>query len=258
MEKKKIEFENHFSLRVMEIIFPSGFQITKPQDLEELKAAWKDNLKFWHSPYTCLFDLRNFVLSETMGSDFERTIRFFQNFFMRKMVGFYDLNSVKINVSFEVFENYEQASSAAGLNKEGGKLARNLDDLRSRISIDNDFNAHVMEINFLADTHFETKEDVEILKSKLKNILRLWHSPYSILINCVNCTFSEQAKESFGSLDRFLKGFFCKKILGYAPKAEKQTYPFEMFRSRHLAAAQLQHQGLQSGAVANCSQPKFL
>jgi hypothetical protein len=205
-------------------------------------------------------------------------IKFFENFFMRKIVGFCDENSSFGEIlssrglmplssrgltagsietfPFEVIVGYENAIATTGLSKQG-RLTRNLDDLRSRISIDNDFNAHVMEINFLSDTHFETKEDVDILKSKLKNILRMWHSPYSILINCVNCTFSEQAKIEFASLERFLKGFFCKKILGYAPKADKQTYPFDMVRSRHLAAAQLENEGLQSGAVANCSTKKL-
>lgn len=252
---QKIEFENHFSARVVEIIFPDGFKVTTPEELEELKAAWKANLKSWHSPYTCLFDLRNFTLSQNMQNEFQKVIKFFGNFFMRKIIGFCDESSPSSDFGFEIIAGYEKAAAAAGLSKEG-KLSRNLEDLRSRISIDNDFNAHVMEINFLGDTHFETKEDVEILRSKLKNILRLWHSPYSILVNCVNCTFSEHAKEEFSKLEKFLKGFFCKKILGYAPKADKQTYPFEMVRSRHLAAAQLENEGLQSGAVANCSTKK--
>ena len=57
-------------------------------------------------------------------------------------------------------------------------------------------------------------------------------------------------------MEKFLKSFFCKRIIGYAPKISKESYPFETFRSRHLAAAQLEHEGLQSGNVANCSTKK--
>jgi hypothetical protein len=113
-----------------------------------------------------------------------------------------------------------------------------------------------MEISFLAETQLESASDVMTLRSKVQNILKMWHSPYSIIINCVNLTFSEAAAQEFVRFEKFVKSFFCKNIIGYAPRADKSTYPFQTFRSRHLAAAELEHNGIQSGSVANCSTRK--
>jgi len=253
--QQQISFENHFAARVMEIHFPNGFVLRNAEDLEQLKASWRANLKSWHSPYTCLFDLRAFSLKPDMQQDFQRLIRFFEQFFMRKIVGFTAGSDLPFDVPFAVEKSYESGLTAVGLSS-SGRLLRSTEDLRGRISIDNDFSAHVMEIHFLSDVDFATASDVDILRSKLKNILRMWHTPYSILINCVNCTFSPEAFLEFQKLERFLKGFFCQRILGFAPKVEKSTYPFEVVRSRHLAAGQLEHQGLQSGSKANCASRK--
>ena len=252
----EIEFENHFSARVIVIIFPDGFKINAAEDITTIKNAWTKNLKSWHSPYTCLFDLRNFQISPEMEESFDKLILFFKNFFMRKIIGFYDENSPKVNVKFETVIGIDTASAQTGLAR-GKGFEKNITDLRSKIQIDNDFNAHVMEINFLGETEFLTSSDIGILKSKLQNILMLWHTPYSVMLNCVNCTFSEESKNEFAKLERFLKGFFCKAIIGYAPKAKKESYPFLTFRSRHLAAASLENNGLESGEIANCSTRKI-
>lgn len=115
---------------------------------------------------------------------------------MKKILGFSESPVESGAWPFEVVVGYEAALKQTGLGREGG-LTRNLDDLRSRIAIDNDFNAHVMEISFLAPTHFDTASDVAMLKSKVTNILRQWHSPYSVLINCVNMTMSAEAFTAF-------------------------------------------------------------
>ncbi|MES2614205.1 MAG: hypothetical protein V4591_02195 [Bdellovibrionota bacterium] len=251
----QIVFENHFSARVVEIFFPEGFSIASEQDLVYLKEQWTKNLKSWHSPYTCLFDLRNFSIVPEMQGSFDKTVQFFSNFFMRKIIGFCDENSCPPKVNFEVIVGYDKAVLQTGLAK-GAGLKRDLESLRSRIQIDNDFNAHVMEVQLLAETEFVTKEDILVLKDKMKNILRQWHTPYSVLFNCVNCSFAKEAYEEFLKFEKFLKAFFCKQILGYAPKMPKESYPFKMYRSRHLAAAELENSGIQSGAVANCSTKK--
>jgi len=252
----EVEFENHFSARVVVIVFPIGYKVNSEQDLLEIKNAWTKNLKSWHSPYTCLFDLRNFKLNPELETSFDKLILFFKNFFMRKIIGFYDEKSDKINVKFETVIGIDTASAQTGLAR-GKGFEKNISDLRSKIQIDNDFNAHVMEINFLAETEFLKASDIAILKSKLQNILMLWHTPYSVMVNCVNCTFSEEAKIEFLKVEHFLKGFFCKTIVGYAPKGEKDSYPFPVVRSRHLAAASLENSGLESGEIANCTTRKI-
>ena len=253
---QKIEFENHFSARVVIIIFPDGYKIETEEDITNIKNAWTKNLKSWHSPYTCLFDLRDFHILAEHEFAFDKLINFFKNFFMRKIIGFYDEQSNKVTVKFDTVVGLDNASAQTGLSREKD-LDKKITDLRSKIQIDNDFNAHVMEINFIGDTHFVTAADIGVLKSKLQNILMLWHTPYSVLVNCVNCTFSEDAHKEFLKVERFLKGFFCKSIIGYAPKANKETYPFLTFRSRHLAAASLENSGIESGEIANCSSRKI-
>lgn len=251
---KKIEFENHFALKVVVIYFPNGYHIANETDLTELKNAWTKNLKSWHSPYTCLFDLRNFYIDKDFEPQFNKLILFFKNFFMRKIIGFYDEKSNKVEVNFETVLGYEQAAAQTGLAR---TFDRKATDLRSKIQFDNDFNAHVMEISFISDTDFITKEDIEVLKAKLQNNLMLWHSPYSVIINCINCTFSEEAKNEFTKIEKFLRAFFCKKIIGYSPKEQKEAYPFLTYRSRHLAAGSLENNGLEAGDKANCSTRKI-
>ena len=251
----KLTFENHLSARVVEIHFPDGLNISSPDELSQLKSAWTDNLKKWHSPYTCLFDCRAFFVEPSLRKDFERMIHFFKNFFMKKILGFCNEGHSPEWCPFEVVEGYDNAVGRTGLAR-GAGLTRQLDDLRSRIQIDNDFNAHVMDIGFLAETELTSAADIQTLKSKIQNILKMWHSPYSILFNCSNVTFSADAQQEFQRLEKFLRSFFCKSIIGYAPRADKSNYPFQTFRSRHLAAAELEHSGIQSGATANCSTRK--
>jgi hypothetical protein len=249
---EKIKIENHLSEKVMEIVFPEGFKIASDADLQLLKSAWTFHLKRWHSPYTCLFDVRNFEVVAEKKADFEKLIKFFKNFFMRKIVGFGEEGVLREDLPFEVIGVYEEAIKKTGLSR-GGGLTRDLTDFRSRIQVDNDFNAHVMEVSFLAETIFESADDVKILKSKLQNILMLWHTPYSVLFDCSRMKIEAPAKEEFARLEKFLKSFFCKGMVGYGPRLEKDSYPFPTYRARHLAAAQLEHSGLNAGDMANCS-----
>lgn len=252
----QVRFENHLGEKVVEIFFENGFACDSAASLEELKRHWSENLKKWHSPYTCIFDCRKLRIAPELEASFARLIKFFQNFFMRKIIGFVDENeNLTATVPFEVVSGYENAVKQTGLSRSGG-LTRNLSDLRSRIHIDNDFSAHVMEVSFLADTDFLTAQDVHTLKEKLQNILMLWHTPYSVVFNLTNCTFSEEGAQSFAKVERFLKSFFCKNIVGYAPKAAKESYPFPVFRARHKAVGSLENEGLNSGDKANCSTRK--
>jgi len=254
---KTIRFENHLNLRVMEVQFPEGYALANANDLQELRKAWMGALKSWHSPYTLLWDARDFQIDDAMRPAFEKMLSFFKGFFMRRIVGFCEEGKAPPDLPFEVIPGYEAAAKETGLGREGG-LKRDLADLRSRIQIDNDFTAHVMDISFLAETNLSGAKDIDIFKSKLTNILMQWHTPYSVLINCVNLRFDAEAKEAFARLERFLKGFFCKSILGYAPVDAKETYPFRTHRSRHLAAGEVEHEGLTSGDKANCSTRKTL
>ena len=250
-----IKFENHLQARVMEVTFPEGYAVTTQGDLQALKREWMGALRMWHSPYTLLFDARNFRVDESMRAPFEKLVTFFKGFFMKRIVAFTDEGSPEPEgLPFPVVFGYEAATKETGLGREGG-LKRDLSDLRSRIAIENDFTAHVMEVSFLAQTTLSTAADVDVLKSKLTNILMQWHSPYSLVFNCANLSFEPEAAAAFARFERFLRGFFCKAIIGYSPPrdADKASYPFRTFRARHLAVAELEHEGLVTGDTANCS-----
>ncbi len=254
-QEKKIKFENHFNLRVVEIHFLQDYSINHQEDLLLLKNKWRENLKFWHSPYTCLLNVTNLKISENMLPEFESLLKFFKNFFMKKTVGYkFNAEETVPNFSFEIYSTYEEAREAVGLNRVPKKNTES--NLRDLIKIENDFNEHVMEISFDAPVTFKTTEDIEILKSKLKNMLRLWHTPYSILIHCIQCSFATETHAEFLKLEKFLGSFFCKMIIGYSPCEKKEMYPFKTYRARHLAVQKLTHSGLSSGAVANCSTRK--
>lgn len=249
----KIEFENHFGVRVIEIVFPEEYNIQSREQLQYLKTKWQENLKSWHTPYTCIFDLRNFHVDANFSNEFIKLLKFFEKFHMKKIIGFKNENSIlPEGIYFDVFPTYETAIQQTGLSR-GAGLSRNIANLRERIVIENDFHAHVMEISFLSETVLETKEDIQILKSKIQNILRQWHTPYSVLVNCVNLKFSEEAKKQFLSVEKFLKGFFCKDVLGYSPCDSKENYPFLTYRSRHVAAGKLESVGALAGDAARCS-----
>lgn len=252
---RPIKFEHHLQLRVMEVHFPEGFRIASQDDLQELKRAWMQALRTWHSPYTLLFDVRDFQVEEPMRAPFEKLVTFFKGFFMKRTVGFTEPGRTPPEgLPFPIHESYEAASKETGLGREGG-LKRDLSNLRDRIVFENDFTAHVMEVSFLSETHFASASDIDVLRSKLTNVLMQWHSPYSLVFNCANVSFAEETKPSFERLERFLKGFFCKTILGYSPRADvpRESYPFPTYRARHVAVAKLEHEGLVAGDVANCS-----
>jgi hypothetical protein len=252
---RPIRFENHFAKRVIEVFFDEGFEISSREDLEHLKSQWTDNLKKWHSPYTCVLDCRTLIVAEDLQPDFTRLIDFFKKFFMKKIVGFAtsqrDVAELQ-SFPFPVAPDYETAIAETGLGRSGG-LSRDLSRLRDRIQIDNDFSAHVMEISFLAPTDFDTDEDLKTLRGKLQNALIQWHTPYSLVFNIADCRFSESGRAAFAAVERFLRAFFCQAIVGYGPAEDPSSYPFKVYRSRHKAVGTLNHQGLQSGETANCS-----
>lgn len=217
------------------------------------------NLKSWHSPYTAILDFRNITVAPNMVADLKKLLEFFKKFFMRKALGI--VASVQQQqqlqpLEIELYLIPEEAYNHTGLGRLKAEAA--VTDLRSQIRFENDFQAHVIEASFLGDVHFESAADVAIFKSKLINNLKLWHTPFSLIIDCSHSTFSVEARKAFASLERFLRGVFCKAIIGYAPKQEKDQYPFTTFRSRHKAAAQLEHSGLIGGDTATCGSKKHI
>ena len=71
-----------------------------------------------------------------------------------------------------------------------------------------------------------------------------------------NLTIKKELFEDFAKLEKYLSGFFMKKILGYSPQSRKSEYPFQVYLARHKAASMLEASGTNSGKEANCSSRK--
>lgn len=257
----EIDFENHIKEKIMEIKFKENSTIESKDALLLLKSKWRGNLKFWHAPYTCLFDIGGLVVNTNIIDEFKNLLEFFKNFHMRKLILYYDNPQTELflklkDVQFiEFVQGYDNALKKTRLFKDY-KNSQDDVSLKSKIKLENDFQGHVIELSFSHDAIFSLDSEMDVLFKKIKLNLLLWHSPYSLVIDCQNLTIEEACFQGFERLEKFIRTFYCKKIVGYSPKRDK-TYPFKVFRSRHLALSHIEGEGLLKGDVANCQSRSY-
>jgi hypothetical protein len=254
----KIQFEHDYQNKIMTQAFTESFTIKSDQDVQAWRQLWMDALKSWHSPYKSVIDGRNLSIAsdankEQIKSAFVRLEKLMSGFFLKKAVFFGLDPELAAVVPFDSFVDEDAAMDAAGVRT---RVAREPGDFRSSIQFQNHFRQHVVEMNFGADTVIDTKEKVQILRSKMTNNLMHWHSAWSLLIDCSQLEIKEECFPEFESMVRFMKGFFLKEVLGYQPKAKDLVYPFKVYRARHNAAGRLEAEGLFSGEDANCKTRK--
>ncbi|MBC7532659.1 MAG: hypothetical protein H7318_13885 [Oligoflexus sp.] len=254
----KIQFEHDYQNKIMTQAFTESFALTSDQDVQAWRQLWMGALKSWHSPYKSVIDARNLSIAsgankEQIKSAFERLEKLMSGFFLKKAV-FYGLDpELAAVVPFDSYANEDAALDAVGIRT---RTAREPGDFRSSIQFQNHFRQHVVELNFAGDTVIDSKEKVQILRSKMTNNLMHWHSAWSLLVDCSQLEIKEEFFPEFESMFRFLKGFFLKEIYGYQPKTKELVYPFKTYRARHNAAGRLEAQGLFSGEDANCQTRK--
>ncbi|RYZ51287.1 MAG: hypothetical protein EOP07_21595 [Proteobacteria bacterium] len=254
----KIQFEHDYQNKIMTQAFTESFTIKSDQDVQAWRQLWMDALKSWHSPYKSVIDGRNLSIAsdankEQIKSAFVRLEKLMSGFFLKKAVFFGLDPELAAVVPFDSFVDEDAAMDAAGVRT---RVAREPGDFRSSIQFQNHFRQHVVEMNFGADTVIDTKEKVQILRSKMTNNLMHWHSAWSLLIDCSQLEIKEECFPEFESMVRFMKGFFLKEVLGYQPKVKDLVYPFKVYRARHNAAGRLEAEGLFSGEDANCKTRK--
>lgn len=241
----------------MVITFPESLTITSDRDILELRAAWMEALKSWHSPYKALIDVSNLSVSpsetdrQKVVNSFERMIKFFEGLFLRKVIAFgFDAGKGHDLLPFEFVESEELAREKVGLREAINRVAPG--DFRSSIQIQNHFRQHTVELSFAAPVRIESPDQVAALKSKLMNNLMQWHSKWNLLIDCANCEVDGSVLQELASLEKTFRGFFMKSWIGYSPRGDAAQYPFKTFRSRHNAVARLESEGLFSGDSAQC------
>jgi hypothetical protein len=179
-------------------------------------------------------------------------MKFFEGLFLRSITGFgFDLAKGHNFAPFNIVSTFEDAQKEAGVR--GMRDPHAPVDFRGAVQFQNHFAQHVIEMTFSEDVNIDSKEKIEIIKSKLTNNLMQWHSKWSLLIDCSRLQFSPSIKEDWGKMEKFFKGFFMKTSIGYSPLVgERDNYPFAVYRARHTAVAKLENEGMFMGNEALC------
>ncbi len=245
-----INFESDFRLKILYVSFGEGSTLSSKDDVLEFRRQWTLALKSWHSPYKALIDLSLLNIPMPLPEESQRALnimfKFLKGLFLRDAVGF---GKTHLELPFSVFESREEAESSLGIRKQN---LVDPSDFRSQISIENHFQTHTVELSFRTLSIIETPEHIKILKSKLTNNLMQWHSKWNLLIDCTHLQIDPAMDIPWANLQKYLKGFYLKKLLGYSPHLPESTYPFDVFRSRHRAAAALEAEGMTAGDDAQC------
>lgn len=250
-----IKFEHNYQLKYMTQSFSDPVKIETPADVLQWRKQWMAALSTWHSPYKALIDCSNLDVVNTpeVVKALEVMYKFFEGFFLRKAVAFAPHAENLKHLPFEVLPTVEEASVALGIRTPKAAVPG---DFRSSIQFQNHFQQHVIELNFAEPVIISTSEQVAVLKSKFMNTLMQWHSKWSLIVDCANLEIDPVIHPDLERMFKVLRGFFMKNVVGYSPKGAKETYPFPVYRARHKAAAQLEHEGSFSGDAADCKSRK--
>jgi hypothetical protein len=248
----KLQFEPDYQKRVLCINFEEPADIMGKSDVLKWRSQWMQALSSWHSPYSALLDLNNIrTVSEgdAVQKELQLMLKFFEGFFLKKAVGFRSDSNSPINLPFEIMSSEEKARATVGLDRQARK--REKGNFRDSIQFTNDFRRHVIEVSFSYEAQIGGAEQWLDFKSKLSNNLMQWHSKWNLLINCENLEVSELGQSGWIDFQRYFSGFFMKNTLGYNP-SKGLKFPFQVYRSRHKAVAQLENEGAFSGNEAHC------
>ncbi len=254
----KLVFEHDYQQKILRMQFAEPCLLTQEQDIMQWRSLWMEALKTWHSPYKALIDARQLKLGlevrpEELKAALARMDKVLKGFFLKSAIIFGLDEDLASLMPFEVAASEEEAYQLIGVRHQVQKQAT---DFRSMIQLQNHFRQHVVELSFTQPVTLEGKEHLQILRSKLTNNLMQWHSAWSLLVDCSQLECQESMAQDWALLEKYLKGFFMKQVVGYSPKQRDGFYPFKVYRARHNAAGSLEAEGLFSGEDANCKSRK--
>lgn len=254
----KLAVDNNFQLKYMVQRFEEPTVLATAADVQAWRQAWLGALGSWHSPYKLAIDCSQLTVNddEAVRKALDVMLRFFNGFHLRKVVGYgRDEARGHASLPFPVVATEDEAFADIGVRQ---LKTRDPTDFRSTIHLQNHFPTHVIELSFGEPVRIETKEQVLVLKSKLTNNLMQWHSKWSLLVDCTNLDIDPAVDKDLDSLFKTLRGFFMKTVIGYSPRTKEATYPFDVYRARHRAAAILEGEGNFSGDKADCQSRRKL
>lgn len=252
----KIDFDHDYQQKVMTQAFAEPTLLAATGDVQAWRAAWMGALGSWHSPYKVMVDCEKLTVGDDpeVAKALTLMVRFFNGFFLRKVAGYHRQGGQgHERLPFPVHATEDEAAVDVGLRQ---AKTREPTDFRSTIQLQNHFPQHTVELAFAEPVVIATKEQVATLRSKLMNNLMQWHSKWSLIIDCANLEVAPEVAADFERMLAVLRGFFMKRAVGYQPRGGKESYPFEVYRARHRAAAVIEAEGNVSGDQADCKSKK--
>ena len=249
----QLKCENDFQQKIMVQSFAEPFVIASVKDVNTWRAAWTQELKTWHSPYKVIVDCRELSVQDRpeIQEAMARMLKFFEGLFLKSITGFgFDASKGHQFLPWKMHGTLEEAQTEAGAR--GLRAPGQAVDFRGAIQFQNHFAQHVIEMSFSEPVIIDSKDKVLTLKSKLTNNLMQWHSKWSLLVDCTNLSMTPEISAEWDTLSKFMRGFFMKTCVGYSPRGPKAQYPFETYRARHKAVAQLENEGNFMGNDAQC------
>lgn len=258
-----LEFEHNYQKKYLIIRLKEASKLASDQDILSFRQQWMQALSSWHSPYKAIIDASNLSidLAETdearrsFQQSWQRTAKLLEGFFLRSAV-IWGLQQKEWSdlLPFPVVETEQEAFQALSIRLEASsKVAANF---RESIQFQNHFRQHCVELSFSDLVNIDDEAKMRTLRSKLTNNLMQWHSPWNLLIDCSHLQIDPKIFASFEAMTRFFRGFFLKDVIGYSPQSKTLSYPFPVYRSRHIAAAKLEAEGQFSADEANCQSRK--
>jgi hypothetical protein len=253
-----VHFTSDYQSRVLQVSFPEGTTLASVKDIAAWKQQWLDALKSWHSPYKALIDLSHLQVvgpHDELKAELAKFFVFLKGFFLQRVVGFGALPAeLRDFFPFTVHADLDEANKAVGLRQ--AKTPAGGEDLRQQLHFDNHFPQRVIELTFTQPVCLDSKQKLEILKSKLLNVLMQWHSTWTLLIDCSQLEIPPEHHGEFSKVLDFFRGFFMQEILGYGTRQPKEAFPFPVYRARHIASAKVKSDVPLAGDTANCSTRK--
>jgi hypothetical protein len=248
------EFDPDYQKKILWIRFKPESRISSEEDLAQFKDAWLLALKSWHSPYKAVMDLGHLSMdpSPALIKGLQSLASLMKTFFLKQAASY----PLQQNDAwpFPSYASLEEASQALGLRPPSEAPNPEKEDFRSQVLLESRFLQHTIELSFSGPVTLDSKEKILVLKQKLLNHLRQWHSPWNLFVDCQNLTLVEKMVPDLIQLETFFKGFHLKKIVGHSNS--QGLYPFPVYRARHKAAVHLENEGVISGESAQCSSKK--
>ena len=129
--RSAISIENHFKQHCVEVSFKNPVILSSKDHLTAFKSKMTNNLMQWHSPWNLLIDCTNLdcKLEQEELDEFNRTIKFFNGFFLKKVIGYSPMKGVEYP-----FKAYRSRHKAAADLEQDGAYSGDTADCLSRKS----------------------------------------------------------------------------------------------------------------------------